>query len=88
MHLFWLSLITGNIKLKDSGAKNAAQTTEKVTYEQWKENFKSKGYGKKKNSWKLKRKKNKTKQKNEKQAKNKTIQKNNNKQIRKKRSRS
>lgn len=39
------------------------QTTEKVTYEQWKENFTSKGYGKKKKNWKLKRKKKKTKQK-------------------------
>ena len=45
------------------------QTTDKVTYEQWKENFKSKGYGKKEKQLKVK----KTKQeKNQKQAKKKT----------------
>lgn len=50
--------------MKDSGAKDAAQTTEKVTYEQWKENFKSKGYGKKKNKIRQsKRTKNKQKTK-------------------------
>ena len=46
------------------------QTTDKATHEQWKENFKSKGHGKKKKNSKLKRqnKKKKKKPKNQKKS--------------------